>query len=200
MRLASFHVPNHRIAVMGRQAARRVLDIIQRDAAAKRGEGRDEQKLQMMKAMTEGIIDKESDPYFATARCGTTASSTRVTRARVATRCRRRTRRPVAARRRGECSGIEWRIDKILIANRGECGARMRTAAQHGHRDGRGVFDADALAPFVRFADEAVRIGPPAARESYLVINAISTLHARRAPCDSPAYGSSARTRASRRR
>jgi acetyl-CoA carboxylase biotin carboxylase subunit len=33
--------------------------------------------------------------------------------------------------------------------------------------------DADADAPFVRDADEAVRIGPPPARESYLVINAI---------------------------
>ncbi len=33
--------------------------------------------------------------------------------------------------------------------------------------------DADAEAPFVRFADEAVRIGPAPARESYLVINAI---------------------------
>src|SRR5436189_5900637 len=30
--------------------------------------------------------------------------------------------------------------------------------------------DADADAPFVRFADEAVRIGAPPARESYLVI------------------------------
>ena len=33
--------------------------------------------------------------------------------------------------------------------------------------------DADADAPFVRFADEAVRIGPPPARESYLVTNAL---------------------------
>ena len=33
--------------------------------------------------------------------------------------------------------------------------------------------DADAGAPFVKFADEAVRIGPPPARESYLVINAL---------------------------
>jgi len=33
--------------------------------------------------------------------------------------------------------------------------------------------DADADAPFVRFADEAVRIGPPPARESYLVIQAL---------------------------
>ena len=33
--------------------------------------------------------------------------------------------------------------------------------------------DADAEAPFVKLADEAVRIGPPPARESYLVINQI---------------------------
>ena len=33
--------------------------------------------------------------------------------------------------------------------------------------------DADADAPFVRFADEAVRVGPPPARESYLSIPAI---------------------------
>ncbi len=33
--------------------------------------------------------------------------------------------------------------------------------------------DADADAPFVRYADEAVRIGPPPARESYLVVNAL---------------------------
>ncbi|MDB4958681.1 MAG: Methylcrotonyl-CoA carboxylase carboxyl transferase subunit [Myxococcales bacterium] len=63
-----FTWPNHRIAVMGGKQLAGVLDIIQRDAAAKRGEAVDEQKLQMMKAMTEGMIDKESDPYFATAR------------------------------------------------------------------------------------------------------------------------------------
>jgi acetyl-CoA carboxylase carboxyltransferase component len=63
-----FTWPNHRIAVMGGKQLAGVLDIIQRDAAAKRGEAVDEQKLGMMKAMTEGMIDKESDPYFATAR------------------------------------------------------------------------------------------------------------------------------------
>jgi acetyl-CoA carboxylase carboxyltransferase component len=63
-----FTWPNHRIAVMGGKQLAGVLDIIQRDAAAKRGEGVDEQKLNVMKAMTEGMIDKESDPYFATAR------------------------------------------------------------------------------------------------------------------------------------
>jgi acetyl-CoA carboxylase carboxyltransferase component len=63
-----FTWPNHRIAVMGGKQLAGVLDIIQRDAAAKRGEAVDEQKLGMMKAMTENMIDKESDPYFATAR------------------------------------------------------------------------------------------------------------------------------------
>ncbi len=63
-----FTWPNHRIAVMGGKQLAGVLDIIQREAAAKRGEAVDEQKLTVMKAMTEGMIDKESEPYFATAR------------------------------------------------------------------------------------------------------------------------------------
>ena len=63
-----FTWPNHRIAVMGGKQLAGVLDIIQRDAAAKRSEAVDEGKLAMMKAMTEQMIDKESDPYFASAR------------------------------------------------------------------------------------------------------------------------------------
>ena len=63
-----FTWPSHRIAVMGGVQLAGVLEIIQRDAAAKRGEPVDEQKLGVMKAMTEAMIDKESDPYFATAR------------------------------------------------------------------------------------------------------------------------------------
>ncbi|HEY0193056.1 MAG TPA: carboxyl transferase domain-containing protein [Kofleriaceae bacterium] len=63
-----FTWPNHRIAVMGGKQLAGVLDIIQREAAAKRGEAVDEAKLGVMKAMTEAMIDKESDPYFATAR------------------------------------------------------------------------------------------------------------------------------------
>ncbi|MFT3697311.1 MAG: carboxyl transferase domain-containing protein [Kofleriaceae bacterium] len=63
-----FTWPNHRIAVMGGKQLAGVLDIIQREAAAKRGEAVDEPKLEVMKKMTEAMIDKESDPYFATAR------------------------------------------------------------------------------------------------------------------------------------
>jgi acetyl-CoA carboxylase carboxyltransferase component len=63
-----FTWPNHRIAVMGGKQLAGVLEIIQRDAATKRGETVDEQKLAFGKAMVEAQIDKESDPYFATAR------------------------------------------------------------------------------------------------------------------------------------
>ena len=63
-----FTWPNHRIAVMGGKQLAGVLDIIQRDAAAKRNEAVDEARLGVMKAMTEQMIETESDPYFATAR------------------------------------------------------------------------------------------------------------------------------------
>ncbi|MCW5806688.1 MAG: ATP-grasp domain-containing protein [Deltaproteobacteria bacterium] len=65
-------------------------------------------------------------------------------------------------------------IEKVLVANRGEIALRvMRTCRAMGIATVAVYADADADAPFVRAADEAVRIGPPPARESYLVINAI---------------------------
>ncbi|MBL0216043.1 MAG: ATP-grasp domain-containing protein [Myxococcales bacterium] len=65
-------------------------------------------------------------------------------------------------------------IDKVLIANRGEIALRvMRTCKAMGIATVAVFSDADADAPYVRFADEAVRIGPAPARESYLVINAL---------------------------
>ena len=65
-------------------------------------------------------------------------------------------------------------IDKVLIANRGEIALRvMRTCRRMGIATVAVYSDADADAPFVRFADEAVRIGAAPARESYLVVNAL---------------------------
>ncbi|HYE46504.1 MAG TPA: acetyl/propionyl/methylcrotonyl-CoA carboxylase subunit alpha [Caulobacter sp.] len=61
-------------------------------------------------------------------------------------------------------------IESLLIANRGEIARRIiRTARKLGVRTIAVYSDADAKAPHVREADEAVHIGPSPARESYLV-------------------------------
>jgi propionyl-CoA carboxylase alpha chain len=60
---------------------------------------------------------------------------------------------------------------KILIANRGEIACRViATAKRMGIKTVAVYSDADAEALHVRQADEAVRIGPPKAAESYLDI------------------------------
>jgi len=59
---------------------------------------------------------------------------------------------------------------KILIANRGEIACRViKTARRMGIATVAVYSDADARAPFVQMADEAVHIGPSAASESYLL-------------------------------
>jgi propionyl-CoA carboxylase alpha chain len=63
---------------------------------------------------------------------------------------------------------------KILIANRGEIACRViRTARAMGIKTVAVYSDADARAPHVELADEAVRLGPPPASESYLLADAI---------------------------
>jgi acetyl-CoA carboxylase biotin carboxylase subunit len=80
---------------------------------------------------------------------------------------------------------------KILIANRGEIARRLATAIrQRGIATVAVHSDADEAAPHVRAADEAVRIGPPPPRESYLSIPALLEA-ARRTGADAihPGYG-----------
>ncbi len=63
---------------------------------------------------------------------------------------------------------------KILIANRGEIGCRViKTARRMGIATVAVYSDADARAPFVQMADEAVHIGPSPASESYLIADKI---------------------------
>ncbi len=63
---------------------------------------------------------------------------------------------------------------KILIANRGEIACRViKTARRMGIQTVAVYSDADARAPFVKMADEAVHIGPAQASESYLIAEKI---------------------------
>jgi propionyl-CoA carboxylase alpha chain len=63
---------------------------------------------------------------------------------------------------------------KILIANRGEIACRVITTARKmGIKTVAVYSDADARAPFVAMADEAVHIGPSPAAESYLIADKI---------------------------
>ncbi len=82
-------------------------------------------------------------------------------------------------------------IHSLLIANRGEIACRIiRTARRLGIRTVAVYSDADAQALHVRLADEAVHIGPSAARESYLVgERIIAAARASGAAAIHPGYG-----------
>ncbi|MEN9926710.1 MAG: hypothetical protein RL268_2836, partial [Pseudomonadota bacterium] len=82
-------------------------------------------------------------------------------------------------------------IQSLLIANRGEIACRIiRTARQMGIRTVAVYSDADAQALHVRLADQAVHIGPSAARESYLVGHKIiAAAKATGAEAIHPGYG-----------
>ncbi|MBL8936139.1 MAG: biotin carboxylase [Archangium sp.] len=63
---------------------------------------------------------------------------------------------------------------KILVANRGEIARRIITVARGMGMQTVAVYsDADAELPFVKEADEAVRLGPAPAKDSYLNVAAL---------------------------
>jgi len=65
-------------------------------------------------------------------------------------------------------------FNKLLIANRGEIACRViKTAQRLGIRTVAVYSEADAGARHVRLADEAICIGPPPARDSYLSLEKI---------------------------
>jgi acetyl-CoA carboxylase biotin carboxylase subunit len=82
-------------------------------------------------------------------------------------------------------------FDKILIANRGEIAMRvLRACKELGIPTVAVHSTADAEAMHVRFADESVCIGPPAAKDSYLNIPAIlSACEITGADAVHPGYG-----------
>src|SRR6187549_2299595 len=83
------------------------------------------------------------------------------------------------------------KIHKLLIANRGEIALRvMRSAREMGIKTVAVYSEADRHALHVRYADEAICIGPPPSSESYLRIEKIIEA-AQRAGADAihPGYG-----------
>ncbi len=65
-------------------------------------------------------------------------------------------------------------MKKILVANRGEIAMRvMRTCKEMGIKTVAVFSEADRLSPHVRFADEAVCIGPAPSNQSYLCADKI---------------------------
>jgi 3-methylcrotonyl-CoA carboxylase alpha subunit len=82
-------------------------------------------------------------------------------------------------------------IESLLVANRGEIACRIfRTARRLGIRTIAVYSDADISARHVREADDAVRLGPAAPRESYLnIAKLLEAARATDAKAIHPGYG-----------
>lgn len=86
---------------------------------------------------------------------------------------------------------LKFMFKKILIANRGEIALRViRTCREMGIKTVAVYSTADAESLHVRFADEAVCIGPPPSNQSYLKIaNIIAAAEITNADAIHPGYG-----------
>ena len=165
-----FTWPNSRISVMGGEQAASVLATVKRDGTKpKAALGR--RKRRNSRTRSAPATRRKAIPISPRRGFGMTASSIRPRRVtcwawrfpppeRAHTRCA--ALRPVP--------DVTAMISSVLIANRGEISRRIiRTARRLGIRTIAVYSEADATAPFVAEADEAILIGPAASRESYLV-------------------------------
>src|SRR2546429_5263926 len=80
---------------------------------------------------------------------------------------------------------------RVLIANRGEIALRIVRACHEEGLEAVAVYsDADRSAPYVRAADLAVHLGPPAPAQSYLMIERLVEAARRsKAPAVHPGFG-----------
>ena len=82
-------------------------------------------------------------------------------------------------------------FDKVLVANRGEIACRvMHTCRRMGIKTVAVYSTADEQAKHVKMADEAICVGPPASKDSYLRTDAIiDACHKTKAQAVHPGYG-----------
>ncbi len=170
--------PNARISVMGGEQAAAVLATVRRDAIEARGETWAADDEEAFRLPIREQYEVQGSPYYSTARL-------------VGRRDHRPGRHPTGGRHgtrgRGPCARAEaattassgcdpalTAFDTVLVANRGEIALRViRSLKAVGLRSMAVYSDADRDAPHVRAADEAVRIGPARAADSYLSVPAL---------------------------
>ncbi|WP_297334950.1 acetyl-CoA carboxylase biotin carboxylase subunit [Algoriphagus sp.] len=83
------------------------------------------------------------------------------------------------------------KINKLLVANRGEIALRiMRSAREMGMKTVAVYSEADRLSPHVKYADQAICLGPPPSNQSYLLgEKIIQVCHDLQVDAIHPGYG-----------